>query len=407
MTRPVKQPAIRRRRAAIAVWLIGLILCGIIISRTTFTTDLSAFLPQSPTREQQVLLDQLTDGVVSRLILVGIEGGDAATRAAVSRAMAAQLRANPAFASVSNGEAVNAERDQAVLFGNRYLLSPAVTPERFTVEGLHEALSNTIDLLASSAGMMIKPLLPRDPTAEVVQLIERMNGGNRPQMSDGAWASRDGMRALLLAQTRAHGTDTDAHQQAMAQIRGAFDAARAKLEPGQAAATTLVMTGPGVFAVQSRQTIESEVSRLSIVSIVIIITLLMLVYRSFTALALGLMPVLSGALAGVVAVSLGFGVVHGITLGFGTTLIGEAVDYSIYLFVQSRQSASGETGESGDWVRDFWPTIRLGLLTSIAGFASLLLSSFPGLAQLGFYSIAGLVTAALVTRFLLPHLLPE
>jgi len=47
------------------------------------------------------------------------------------------------------------------------------------------------------------------------------------------------------------------------------------------------------------------------------------------------------------------------------------------------------------------------VLTSIVGFSSLLLSGFPGLAQLGLYSIAGLVTAALVTRFVLPHLLPE
>jgi len=56
--------------------------------------------------------------------------------------------------------------------------------------------------------------------------------------------------------------------------------------------------------------------------------------------------VLSGALAGVAAVSLGFGVVHGITLGFGTALIGEAVDYSIYLFMQSEQ-ADVEPGEPG------------------------------------------------------------
>ena len=114
-----------------------------------------------------------------------------------------------------------------------------------------------------------------------------------------------------------------------------------------------------------------------------------------------MLPVLSGALAGVAAVSLGFGSVHGITLGFGTALIGEAVDYSIYLFVQSEQGADRQ-----DWLTRFWPTIRLGVLTSIFGFASLLLSGFPGLAQLGLYAIAGLVAAAAVTRFVLPHLLP-
>jgi predicted exporter len=47
------------------------------------------------------------------------------------------------------------------------------------------------------------------------------------------------------------------------------------------------------------------------------------------------------------------------------------------------------------------------MLTSVCGFASLLPSGFSGLAQLGLYSIAGLVAAALVTRFVLPHWLPR
>ena len=144
-------------------------------------------------------------------------------------------------------------------------------------------------------------------------------------------------------------------------------------------------------------------TRLSIISVALIATLLLLVYRSFSALALGFLPVASGALAGIAAVSLGFGSVHGITLGFGTALIGEAVDYSIYLFVQSEQ----DQVDQQNWIQRFWPTIRLGVLTSIFGFASLLLSGFPGLAQLGLYAISGLIVAAAVTRFVLPHLLPR
>ncbi|MEP6679508.1 MAG: hypothetical protein ABJB78_09425, partial [Betaproteobacteria bacterium] len=104
--------------------------------------------------------------------------------------------------------------------------------------------------------------------------------------------------------------------------------------------------------------------------------------------------------------SLGFGVVHGITLGFGTTLIGEAVDYSIYLFVQATQPAPGDAGDHARWIAAFWPTIRLGMLTSVVGFTTLWFSNFPGLAQLGLYSVAGIVVAAGVTRFVLPALLP-
>jgi len=388
----------RRSIAAIVLWLIFLLACVGIISRTHFTTDLSAFLPRAPTPEQQLLMDQLSDGLASRLILVGIEGADAPTRARLSRQIAQPLRADRTFVSVNNGEPVNTERDRAFLFNNRYLLSPAVTPERFSADGLHAALSDSIDLLASPAGLLIKSILPRDPTGEMVQLLEQLDSGSQPKLVEGAWASRDGARALMLMQTRAAGSDTDAQQHAMALIRQAFDQAASATPSAQ-----LVMTGPGVFSVTSRDTIKSQVTRLSIISLVLIATLLLLVYRSFSALALGLLPVISGALAGIAAVSLGFGAVHGITLGFGTALIGEAVDYSIYLFVQSEQNSE----DHQNWIKRFWPTIRLGVLTSIAGFASLLLSGFPGLAQLGLYAIAGLITAATVTRFVLPSLLPE
>ena len=383
---------------AIALWLVFILACGIIISRSQFTTDLSAFLPRNPTPEQQLLLEQIRDGLASRLILVGIEGGDAPTRAQLSKQVAQRLRTNPAFVSASNGEPVNAERDRAYLFNHRYLLSPTVTPARFSAAGLHHALSDSIDLLASPAGLLLKPLLTRDPSGEMWQLLDQLNRGNQPPLIAGAWASHDGERALLLLQTRASGSHIDAQQNAVNAVRQAFDTA-----PSATSAAQLLMTGPGVFSVTSRDTIKNQVTRLSIISVALIATLLWLVYRSFSALVLGFLPVVSGALAGIAAVSLGFGSVHGITLGFGTALIGEAVDYSIYLFVQSAQGQA----DRQNWVQHFWPTIRLGVLTSIFGFASLLLSGFPGLAQLGLYAIAGLIVAAAVTRFVLPHLLPK
>ncbi|MGH8821613.1 MAG: MMPL family transporter, partial [Rhodoferax sp.] len=369
------------------VWLAALLLCAVLISRATFTADLSAFLPHAPTQQQQLLVDQLRDGVASRLILVGIQGADGPSRAGLSKAVAARLRADGRFTTVSNGQAVMQERDRAFLFNHRYQLSPAMAPEHFSVAGLRAAVGDTLDLLASPAGLLVKSIVPRDPTGEFAGLLEQFAGpaaagAQRPHKADGVWVSPDGQRALLLLQTRSLGADTDGQQQAMAAVRAAFISAQQHSAP-PALSATLVMTGPGVFAVNAREVIKSEVTRLAALSLTLIVTLLLLVYRSLRTLALGLLPVLSGALAGVAAVSLGFGTVHGITLGFGTTLIGEAVDYSIYLFVQSEQTQAS----SRQWLRDFWPTIRLGVLTSVFGFASLLLSGFPGLAQLGLYSI--------------------
>ncbi|MFX5793764.1 hypothetical protein ABTD98_22095, partial [Acinetobacter baumannii] len=67
--------------------------------------------------------------------------------------------------------------------------------------------------------------LPRDPTGEVATLLADLDPSHGAAMRDGVWASRDGRRAVLLAQTAAPGSDLDAQAQAMAAIRSAFAAA--------------------------------------------------------------------------------------------------------------------------------------------------------------------------------------
>lgn len=406
---PIARHSPAWRHPAVLVWALALVACAAAIARANFTADLSAFLPRAPSAAQRVLVDQLRDGIVSRLILVAIDGGDAATRAALSRRIARTLRDDRQFSAVNNGEAANDARDRQFVFDHRYLLSPAVNPQRFSADGLHRALGDSLDLLSSSAGLVAKALLPRDPTGEVTALVDQLDSGAQPALRDGVWASRDGTRAVLVVQTAAAGADTDAQARALDAVRRAFAAATQTLP--DRAAYTLAMTGPGVFSVDTRDTIRHDVERLSTASIVLIVALLLTLYRSPRTLALGLLPVLTGIAAGIAAVGVAFGTVHGLTLGFGTTLIGEAVDYSIYLFVQSARADSRNVARAGDatraWIAAYWPTIRLGVLTSVCGFASMLFSGFPGLVQLGLYSIAGLTAAALVTRFVLPHLRGE
>jgi predicted exporter len=396
----------RRRAGVMALWLCCVATAAIIVARAHYITDLSAFLPATPTPRQQLLVDQLRDGPASRLILMSIEQGEAGARTTVSAATAARLRRDRQFSSVNNGEPVTAERDREFLFRHRYLLSDRVAAARFAAPGLHAAIADTIDELASPAGLMLKSLLPNDPTGEMLHIIDQLERTPSPATSDGVWVSPDGARALMVAQTAAGGSDTDAQARAIAAIRVAFAGAVRESTANGATALQLTLSGPGVFAVAARAKIERAAVRLSIVSSILVVTLLFAVYRSLPALALGLAPVATGAVTGIAAVALGFGAVHGITLGFGITLIGESVDYSIYFFVQSRRRSRDDT-TSLTWQRTWWPTIRLGMLTSVCGFASLLPSGFPGLAQLGAYSICGLIAAALVTRYVLPALLPS
>lgn len=377
------------------LWLLFMLAGTVVVWNSRFSTDMSFFLPSKPSAAQRALVGQLQDGTVSRLLMLSIEGGDAAQRASVSRELRQRLATKPAYVSVQNGEAGGLDGERDVLLRHRYQLSPAITPERFTEAGLQAAVANTIDLLSSPVGLMFKSYLVRDPTGELLEVIGQLNPGAQPETRAGVWASRNGEHAMLLAQTRALGSDTDGQAAAIIGMRQAFEQVLASQGRSGMA---LQISGPGQFAVQARETIKAEISRLFLISMLGIVGVLLWVYRSPRLLALGLLPMLSGAMAGVVVVSLVHGTVFGITVGFGSALIGEAVDYAIYFFVQS-----GRMGLE-NWRRVFWPTVRLGVLTSALGFGALLFSGFPGLSQLGLYAFSGVVTAALVTRFMLPTL---
>ena len=388
-----------RKHIAVVVWLTFVATCVLVISRSHFTADMSAFMPRNPTPSQKIMVDQLRDGVVSRLILIGVEGAPAPVLAQLSKRMAVQLRTSPELVAVNNGEQIGMETDFNLLWRNRYLLSDAVTPQRFTPAGLKDSLSAYLDLLSTPMSGMAQRVLPKDPSGEVIHLLEQLQGDTHPAMQDDVWFSRDGKRAMLLANTRGLGNDIDAQERAVLAIQGAFETARKALP--EASAAQVRMTGPGVFSVESRASIRDDAWRLSLIATVLVASLLLLLYRSPRVLALGLFPVASGALGGVAAVSLGFGSVHGLTLGFGVTLIGEGVDYGIYLFTQIEQHEAPQST-----LRRIWPTLRLGVFTSICGFSAMLFSGFTGLAQLGLFSIAGLIVAVSTTRWVLPHLLP-
>lgn len=395
----------RWRLVSVWIWIAMLALAAIVAGRARYTADLSGFLPRVPSPAQQLLVEQLRDGLASRMLLIGIEGADESSRTELSRRLAARLRAGSEFRSVFNGEADGNDRDRAFVFEHRYLLSNRITPGRFSRENLHESIAEGIDTLASPVGLVAKDLFVHDPTGETLQVLAQFApASTQPRRANGVWVAPDGQRTLLVAETSARGSDTDGQEHALAAIGAAFVEVKRALVAGNGAAAVLRLTGPGYFAVTARAAIVRQAVWLSIASSTIIFAFLFLVYRSLPLLLFGLLPVISGALAGVAAVALGFGMVHGVTLGFGVTLIGEALDYAVYFFLQT--SAGSAEGVAGGFPATLWPTIRLGMLTSICGFLSLLPSAFPGLAQLGLYSIAGLIAAGLVTRFVLPQLVP-
>ena len=164
----------RRGHVVIAVWLLALAAAGYWLTRhLVVTTDLSAFLPPAATQGQEVLVGQLRSGLASRLLLIGIEGGDEASRGAASRRLAERLIATQGFETVANGDPARLARERDALFAMRYALSPGVTGQRFSADGLRAALQEEIELLASPVGMALRRTLPADPSGGLVTSVTR------------------------------------------------------------------------------------------------------------------------------------------------------------------------------------------------------------------------------------------
>ncbi|MEO7854571.1 MAG: MMPL family transporter [Rubrivivax sp.] len=385
----------RRRALVLLSWLAAVLAGLLVIFRAQFSADLSAFLPAAPDAAQRVLIEQLHGGVPARTLLLAIDGGSAAQRVEASRQLATALRALPLFEQVQNGESDAWRSLGEWVLEHRYLLSPAVDAQRFSAAGLREAIDDTLSLLGTPGGQRIKAVLERDPTGELVRIAENSLPTDGPRSEQGVWVSRDGERAVLLVIARAAGSDLDAQALAIGRIEADF----AALQTPQ---LRLRLSGAPKFGVDSRAQIEAEARHLAIAGTVLVGALLLLAFGSAVAVGVAMLPVVSGIVAGIAAVALCFDTVFAMTLGFGSTLIGEAVDYGIYFLIQSSAGAGAQS-----WIRRSWPTVRLGLLASLCGFGALAFSGFPGLAQLGVFSMAGLAGAALTTRFVLPLLAPH
>ena len=361
-------------------------------------TDLGFVFPADASPDIALLADRLQKGPSAGLILIGLSGAAPEALVRLSNDFTAALSDSGRFRFVANGRAGPPGPETAALFDRRYLLNPPVSPGDFDVDGLRASLTQTLRSLATTSGAATKALLPSDPTGRLGQVLASWagGGGERPGLAGGVWLSRDQSTALIMAQSSAPAFDLNQQQAVVEAVQRTFDGL-----PGTGE-VQLDMTGPSVFAARTSAVIGAEMRSLTLVSAALVIALLYAAFRSATALLAFVLPIGFALSAGALAVQGVFGQMHGVTLAFGGILIGIAVDYQIHLL--NHMTAEGDARAAAARI---WRTLRLGMLTTVAAFIPMTLSSFPGLAQLGVFAVTGLVIAAFATRWLLPAVLPS
>ncbi len=383
-----------QRLALALLWLALLLVVGWVVGqRLQLSGDLRKFMPAAQTPAQKLLMDELGEGPGSRLLLVALSGDNPDALARQSQALRRQLAANPLFALVANGD-TGLEAIPARLRPYRYLLSDTLDTQPLDAATLRDALDARVQDLGSPAASMVEPLIGSDPTLETLKLAESWQPANAPQRLNDVWFDRTGKQALLVAETIAPGFDPTGQQAAVTALQQTF----AKVHG--ASASTLMLSGPGAFSVEIGGRTQREAGWIGTIDTLGLVLLLWFAYRTWKAPLWGVLPLASAGLAGLGAVAMLFDGVHGITVAFGFTLIGVVQDYPIHLF--SHQHAGLSPRQSA---RALWPTLATGVASTCIAYVTFLASGVDGLKQLAVFTIAGLLTAAMTTRFLLPWLI--
>lgn len=383
----------RSAHLALAASLVAAaLLVALVVPNLTVLTDMSFFLPTARSPETAALNNGMTQP--GSIMMIKVSGPDERVVATASDSVTDALRENGTFAFVRNGRPALSESLRGYLLDHRFFLGSSLDTDGFETAGLHAALRDGIAHLGTVQGWLFRDLFPRDPQGRLQQLAHGLRFGDGPERRNGVWMSPDG-GALILAQLRAPAGNLDAQAEGLAHITAAF-------QPFAERGVTWQASGPGLFALHASERIRREMQILTTAAGVAVALILLVAFRSPLMLVLVGLPVGIGILVGVMVTQMLFGNVHGVALTFGGVLAGVAADYPIHLagFRRLRETPVATAGRLN-------APLMIGAGTTIAGLLALSQSSFPGLAQIGTLAATAMLTAALVSRWLLPHVTPD
>ncbi|MEK6742334.1 MAG: hypothetical protein AABZ15_01920 [Nitrospirota bacterium] len=382
-----------------------LILAGLLfqfIGKQPIETDLLALLPdvkQNPVAEQAA--DRLTSLLSERMIfLIGSQNSVEAKKSA--EAFTTSLRESKAFKSVQ--AKINApDLDSLINLYARYQNGLLVSDDlQALIEGKEVLNKRLISRLASPfAHGMIS--VSKDPFGFYSNWLGHLPYRNlRLQVSDGWLMASQNDNTWILASTALDGSPfTPSIEEKSLHAVHEATALLKKEYPD----VKILRAGTIFHSSVIRKRAEQEINLIGGVSLAGIILLILSAYRSLKVLSLGLLSVGTGICVGLLTTITIYGRIHLMTLIFGASLLGEAIDYSIQYF--SVRLGAGESWEPHSGLRNVSPRLMVALLTSILGYTALTLTPFPVLSQIGVFAISGLIASFITVVMVFPFALSD
>lgn len=374
------------------------LLLAVTLWQIRIESDLNAFFTHTDDADAKLLSGLLQSGELSRRYLLVVEKSaanaeDAPSLAAFSGKLVQQLAQLDQVeqvwaASQPPRDWLNATQFYAPYHARIFSLNPAQDAAAlFDPEALPRRAEGLKQALFSPQGGFIKTIAKQDPLLLSLNGFKTLQAQFQQTQDDGA----------LILQSRPPALDSAAHEQLQAAIRASFD----DLNQAAGQAFRLSMAGVPVFSVTARDEISRDVTLVSTASSLCVVLVFLLLFRSFTALHWLLLLQGGAFVIGILATQLIFQQVHSLTLALGASLIGICVDYPIHIMAHSAKHRTSPLSN----VRLLWPSLLMGGLTTVIGYAAMGFTGFPGFEQIAVFALFSIAASLGLTRWLLPALL--
>lgn len=212
------------------------------------------------------------------------------------------------------------------------------------------------------------------------------------RIQHGVFMTPDGKHSMIIAETPVSSTDS-----ATAVL---LENELMRIEQMLPDNVTWSVLGAQRYTAANATTIKNDISRTSIIAVIALLTIVLFFLRTKKFLFILLLPLLA-YVGGATAVTAIWKPASAMTFGFGPVLAGMAIDFGLHLYYVF----DGSTPSKPALLTKTVQPILISGGTTIAAFSLLLLSPVPGLRQLSLFIVIGLITALLLTLFVLPHLL--
>ncbi|GJH25368.1 MMPL family transporter [Caballeronia novacaledonica] len=395
----------RVRAAWIALALVAVLYCVHRFSGPSpLETNLLALLPATeanPVAEKAV--DQLANALGDRTVFL-VSSRDAEHAKAAAKRLGATLQASGAFASVT-AELPPFDIGRIGALYTPYRFGLLTRDDRDTlahapggVASLHDALMQRI---YNPVRGPLATQLAVDPFGWLEHWLSDLPlATSNLDLEDNMLVAHRGDTTSVLVVTTLNGSAYESRVQRA--VLSAAAQAETSLQSEWPDAS-VARAGAVFYAESARRASEREVHLIGIASACGIALLMLWVFRSPRLLLLGFMSTALGIVVALAVTMAVFGKLHLLTLVFGASLIGEAVDYSIQYFVVYLGAPRNWDAKEG--ARSVRPALSVALATSLLGYAILAWAPFPALKQIACFAMTGICVAFASVMWLLPAML--